>query len=814
MCVALSNTPTISTIMNNIIIKKRRPYCHDDDPAEPVLQDPSHSSLTGFNTSSLSTQQQYILDRAASTQVRLSIPLSKLLDIGRQDSQHYILEQAASVLNVPAPHLLDLAYRRQHQHHKRPRFQPELPMPSSPFSGSPDAQDAREKLPLSGRHTQGSNDSRRALAGFGNDFPSGWTSSRLAECLSSFAMCPPCSTYDSQPAYQPIPTTAPYEAYSSSGPPLIDTSGSMQGQSRGSFDSSQLPTGHPGLFACDDPSIIAQCMQTYPPLQPTRIMGTQPSTSREGMVYPGSPSNPKYLNGIGETRDATGLGIQGHPQLMSPTDTNDAMAAAFAGDMSCPPLARQTSLVGLAPRYDMLQDYGQPDSLVKNDPEALELQARSSLDCLFPHQRVPSARRGPFKDHDQRERTAHTRRIGSCIRCRMQRIRCNLDPVDENGPCLTCKKVANNRVWRLSCLRWKITDVRLFKPGQVKGHEWTNRWKDSVVDDIGSWVTSETRTIQVTEGYTGKFVELRVRRFQPQEGDRVDRSWVSDGVKKSVTIPPFAIVDMESAKSAFDDYIKKGLVDCCKRLLGPREKLLWRTYSLAMKIMGDASTHPKERELLSCTLDLWMSIRLTTKSFEIVGDETLGMSHDLINDQTNPLHGKIPLPPVMGAQIDSVLIHQVQHNLRRKTLEELQKMTQEKKQKTWLTTYLVTFILLHNLALITKHDAEYASKHGMKTRFAREEKVKEYNLGANTLLAYFHYCNKGMYPFSGECRDQDLQSLAALDESGIRFVHYTRSYYTDHKRQWERLWESDDYENEYYYVSQLFEQNWQPRTMV
>ena len=46
-------------------------------------------------------------------------------------------------------------------------------------------------------------------------------------------------------------------------------------------------------------------------------------------------------------------------------------------------------------------------------------------------------------------------------------------------------------------------------------------------------------------------------------------------------------------------------------------------------------------------------------------------------------------------------------------------MTQEKKQKTWLTTYLVTFILLHNIALITKHDAEYAKKHGMRVSSPR-----------------------------------------------------------------------------------------------
>jgi hypothetical protein len=289
-----------------------------------------------------------------------------------------------------------------------------------------------------------------------------------------------------------------------------------------------------------------------------------------------------------------------------------------------------------------------------------------------------------------------------------------LDPDNEEGPCLTCKRVATNRIWRLSCLRWKITDVRLFKPGQVKGLEWTNRWKDSVVDDIGSWAGSDTKVIRVTEGYTGQFIELRVRQFHPQKGDRLERSWVSNGQQKSVSIPPWAIVDMESAKSAFDDYIKRGLTACCKRLLGPKEKLLWRTYAVAMNLMEDHSTDDKEKELIHNTLDLWMSVRLTTKSFEIVGSETLGMSHNLIDDPANPLHGKIPLPPVMGAQIDSVLIHQIQPSLRRKTLEDLQKMTQEKKQKTWLTTYVVTFILLHNIALITRHDADYARKHGMK----------------------------------------------------------------------------------------------------
>jgi hypothetical protein len=296
---------------------------------------------------------------------------------------------------------------------------------------------------------------------------------------------------------------------------------------------------------------------------------------------------------------------------------------------------------------------------------------------------------------------------------------CNLDPENEKGPCLSCKKIASTtKVYRLNCLRLKITDVKLFKPGQVKGQEWTNRWKDSVMDDIGNWESSQVRTIEVTEGYTGLSVKLQVRRFKPQEGDKVKRSWVSkNGRRHEVDIPAFAIVNLDDAKAAFDRYIKAGMVKCCNRLVGSQDELLWRTYELAIKAAADNSVPQSERSLLVATLDLWMSVRLTTKSFEIVGADTLGMPRDIIKDRDSALHGKIPLPPVMGAQIDSVLIHQIQPRLRRKALEELQKMTQEKKQKTWLTTYLVTFILLHNIALITKHDADYARKHGMPVSY-------------------------------------------------------------------------------------------------
>lgn len=769
-----------------------------------MLQGLAHSS-TGLDTTSLSFDYRYILESAPTTSVRITVPLSRLLDLDRQDNQQYILNQAASALGLPFPALLDLSRRQQHLH-KRPRLNTSTSMPT-PYTDDPSIQDGPEKPPLVDSSARPDETDRKPFTPVADGFTPGWTGSRIADCLASFALCPPCTTYESQPTtYSHLPTTVSYD-YDSARSAVDDPLVPLQPHSQAPLNSTPIAPDQTALFACDDSGLMAQYLASYPPMQPTRVMSVQPSTSQEEMVYPVTTPVVKYNSNPEDNGAATGLGIQAQPHLMNTPIPPGTLQDPYSIDTGPNSFGQHNPYVRAPPHYSSLQGFE-----VKDDPECLDRQGRAAAFDIFPPRTLP-ARRGPFKDSGQRELTARTRKIGSCIRCRMQRIRCNLDPEDERGPCISCKKIAaNSRVYRLSCLRWKITDVKLFKPGQVKGHEWTDRWKDSVVDDIGTWASADSRVIHVTEGYTGRSVRLQVRRFQPQEGDKVVRSWVSDGIKKSVDIPPFAIVDMESAKSAFDDYIKNGLLDCCKQLLGP-DKLLWQTYALAIKLMGSPSTNESERKLLGSTLDLWMSVRLTTKSFEIVGNDTLDMPQNIIQDETNPLHGKIPLPPVMGAQIDSVLIHQIQPQLRRKTLEELQKMTQDKKQKTWLTTYLVTFILLHNIALITRHDAEYAKKHDMKRRFAREDNVKEYNLGANTLLAYFHYCNKGIYPFSGECKDQDLQSLAELDDESMAFVRYTRRFASDYSRRWEQVWHDSEYENEYYYVSQLFEQNWQPRTM-
>lgn len=203
---------------------------------------------------------------------------------------------------------------------------------------------------------------------------------------------------------------------------MIQTSAPLQSHGRESYASSQAINAQTNVYACDDPSIVAQYLHNFPPLQPTRVLGVQPSTSGEEMLYPGSSSRSQYLHDL-EGLDTTGLGIQGPSQMTDPLNTETAMAAAITGDGNSPPLPNQATFGGMSVGYDVLHAYADPDSLVSAGSHALEHASSEFGGVYNPHHRTPSARRGPFKDHDQREKTAHTRRIGSCIRCRMQRIR-------------------------------------------------------------------------------------------------------------------------------------------------------------------------------------------------------------------------------------------------------------------------------------------------------------------------------------------------------------------------------------------------------
>lgn len=112
---------------------------------------------------------------------------------------------------------------------------------------------------------------------------------------------------------------------------------------------------------------------------------------------------------------------------------------------------------------------------------------------------------------------------------------------------------------------------------------------------------------------------------------------------------------------------------------------------------------------------LWVSSRMTTKSIRICGDDTLDMPHNLL-DESHPMHGQIPITPVMGAQVDVIVTHGIMIPLRNRILEQLSTLILANKPRNWFCIYICIFVLLHDCSLKMARNAIYARKHGMRVR--------------------------------------------------------------------------------------------------
>lgn len=199
------------------------------------------------------------------------------------------------------------------------------------------------------------------------------------------------------------------------------------------------------------------------------------------------------------------------------------------------------------------------------------------------------------------------------------------------------------------------------KPGQVEGYPqlaWTHRWKDSSsLPEINQWESSEERVIHVSDGFWKSGIPVTVRRFKWMQGDKTRRTWYNrvTGDEEWKEIPLWAVVDVADLKKKYENYtadpanqerIFMELVKSSSR--SPDQSsgaLLWKTYRLAQMRRMDPAVPLGERDLLAKTMQLWVSIRLTTKSFDIVGDENLDIPD---------IEGKFLLPPVMGAFLNTV----------------------------------------------------------------------------------------------------------------------------------------------------------------
>ena len=102
--------------------------------------------------------------------------------------------------------------------------------------------------------------------------------------------------------------------------------------------------------------------------------------------------------------------------------------------------------------------------------------------------------------------------------------------------------------------------------------------------------------------------------------------------------------------------------------------------------------------------------RLISKSFNIVsGHKALGLGP--VRDPSSPLHGRIPIPPMLDAQMDSILM-ELMKSRQRHGLSKLKTMMMSHSRENWFKIFLTIIVLLSNLEFLYEHQNDQISRYG------------------------------------------------------------------------------------------------------
>ncbi|KAF1994401.1 Clavaminate synthase-like protein [Amniculicola lignicola CBS 123094] len=305
-------------------------------------------------------------------------------------------------------------------------------------------------------------------------------------------------------------------------------------------------------------------------------------------------------------------------------------------------------------------------------------------------------RRKPYSDSRVQKETNFTRLIKACVRCRMQRIRCNPDPNNPTGPCLSCQNVINT-MSRLPCLRYKVTESVLHRTGLdymafYKAHPMVGpKFGDFYM--AKDWTNAPTRFLDITQD-RGTILQLEVREFRPPvEPGALDLKG------RSMYAIPWAIADADVAVESINEFLDASVGPYLDHLLDDSNHLVWDVFHSALRL----SLFPFPNELLRDVLRLWVGCRFIESRWRCCGTDNLDAEQ-----LKDPFYEWISPPPYIDYQFASLVMHRVLGPLRRSILKGLQDLILANKAGNWYPIFLTVFILLYNYELSMVFQLQFA----------------------------------------------------------------------------------------------------------
>ena len=124
------------------------------------------------------------------------------------------------------------------------------------------------------------------------------------------------------------------------------------------------------------------------------------------------------------------------------------------------------------------------------------------------------------------------------------------------------------------------------------------------IEEITRWVNSETKIISLTQDVGSAKYNLQVRRFVPQKGDFLERTWKSEGNEQSYRCAAYAIQNMRAAAEDFSKFVDVNIDTFIAHYIPKDNTLLHETYMMAYKYMHIAEVSLRIRSRLRLTYQI------------------------------------------------------------------------------------------------------------------------------------------------------------------------------------------------------------------
>ncbi|EXF81898.1 hypothetical protein CFIO01_02606 [Colletotrichum fioriniae PJ7] len=518
--------------------------------------------------------------------------------------------------------------------------------------------------------------------------------------------------------------------------------------------------------------------------------------------------------------------------LSSPTDKasrleppkqpgNARQVKSFADVSSKPSLYKKTAQNATA---KVIDDGGRVLDIV---PRPKDTESKISSQAREP--KSAGRRKRVLTDEDRRA-VADTRKIGACIRCRMQRLKCEVDTENRDGPCLTCAKVdlsSSKVIHRQPCIRTKLADVVLYNANYAGTK--TKLGLPAKIIDIENWVEEVEHDIQlVTRGLCSVPMNIRVRKFDKDcmPADQINYFWMNEakGEVEETKLEPYALASVSSSREQLEAYIEanavKGWEEQAYR--GDTDQLISKHYKAALEYYNDCDQHPIDRRLLLNLFKFCFAQRIMTRPSWIYNKDPksqncLGMTP--AKDEFHPLIDRIPAPPTATSQIRSMAhVRLIKHH--EHILEDLEKLCCKKIRTSFFTVYLVTFIMLHELAATTEHYRQSPFLCAAKEKEDKQESYRQYlevaKKSANILLLHWQYYRRAPESY---CAADDFlgDHVARWFWTGLEDRHegFCRQTWKDMKKVTDdgRCHNHTSPGNPFYWITQMFDSDWSPKSI-